>query len=221
MGNRIRIAPSILSAKLERLGEEIAEVEAAGADWIHVDVMDGQFVPPITYGATIVRAARRVTKLPLDVHLMVRTPENQVRDFAESGADIITVHVEASLHLQATLAQVRSLGVKAGVVLSPHTPETALEYVLDDVDLVLVMSVNPGYGGQRFLDAQLPKLERIAERREQRGLDFLLEIDGGINLDTARKAISAGAEVLVAGTAIFGEEDRARALAQLRKAAAG
>lgn len=221
MKRPIRIAPSILSASLEKLGDEITDVEAAGADWIHIDVMDGQFVPPITFGPNIVRAARRVTNLPLDVHLMIDNPEAQLEEFANSGATTITVHVEASVHLQLTLSKIRELGCQAGVVLNPHTPESSLDYVLDQVDLVLVMTVNPGFGGQKFIESQLGKLERIAERRTQCGLDFLLEVDGGINPDTAGRVVSAGADVLVAGTAVFDEVDRAAAIAELRKAAAG
>ncbi len=221
MKRPIRIAPSILSARLETLGDEIADVAAGGADWIHIDVMDGRFVPPITFGPNVVRAARRVTSLPLDVHLMIENPDAQLDEFAESGATTITVHVETSVHLQRTLTQIRKLGCQAGVVLNPHTPESSLDYILHEVDLVLVMSVNPGFGGQTFIESQLTKLESIAERRAKRGLDFLLEVDGGINHDTAKRAAAAGADVLVAGTAVFDEPDRAAAISRLREAASG
>lgn len=213
------LAPSILSADLSRLGEEIREVEAAGADWVHVDVMDGRFVPNITLGPLMVEAARRVTTLPLDVHLMIVEPERYVEAFAAAGADVISVHVEASPHLQRTLATIRGLGKKAGVVLNPHTPESALDYVLEDVDLILVMSVNPGFGGQRFLTSSLRKLEALRERIEKSGSDIRLEVDGGVAPDTAEAVVRAGADVLVAGSAVFGAADRKRALRTLRDAA--
>ncbi|MBX3129742.1 MAG: ribulose-phosphate 3-epimerase [Polyangiaceae bacterium] len=213
------LAPSILSADLSRLGEEIRDVEAAGADWVHVDVMDGRFVPNITLGPLMVEAARRVTTLPLDVHLMIVEPERYVEAFAAAGADVISVHVEASPHLQRTLATIRGLGKKAGVVLNPHTPESALDYVLEDVDLILVMSVNPGFGGQRFLTSSLRKLEALRERIEKSGSDIRLEVDGGVAPDTAEAVVRAGADVLVAGSAVFGASDRRRALRTLRDAA--
>jgi ribulose-phosphate 3-epimerase len=213
------IAPSLLSADLTRLGAEIEAVERAGADWVHVDVMDGSFVPNITFGPNVVQAARRVTQLPLDVHLMIREPERHLESFAAAGADIITVHVEACVHLQRTLARIRELGKRAGVVLNPHTSETALEYVWQDLDLVLVMSVNPGFGGQSFLPSQLAKLERIAVRIAQLGAEIELEVDGGVAVNTCRQVCDAGATVLVAGTAVFGQADRAAAIAALRNAA--
>lgn len=213
------LAPSILSADLSRLGEEIRDVEAAGADWVHVDVMDGRFVPNITLGPLMVEAARRVTTLPLDVHLMIVEPERYVEAFAAAGADVISVHVEASPHLQRTLATIRGLGKKAGVVLNPHTPESALDYVLEDVDLILVMSVNPGFGGQRFLTSSLRKLEALRERIQKSGSDIRLEVDGGVAPDTAEAVVRAGADVLVAGSAVFGAADRQHALRTLRDAA--
>lgn len=194
-------------------------MEAAGADWVHVDVMDGRFVPNITLGPLMVEAARRVTTLPLDVHLMIVEPERYVEAFAAAGADVISVHVEASPHLQRTLATIRGLGKKAGVVLNPHTPESALDYVLEDVDLILVMSVNPGFGGQRFLTSSLRKLEALRERIEKSGSDIRLEVDGGVAPDTAEAVVRAGADVLVAGSAVFGAADRKRALRTLRDAA--
>jgi len=219
MGNAVRIAPSILSADLGRLAEEIRDAEAAGADWIHVDVMDGRFVPNITLGPIIVAAARRATRLPLDVHLMIVEPERYVDAFAEAGADVISVHVEASVHLQRTLSRIRALGKRAGVVLNPHTPETAVDYVLEDLDLVLVMSVNPGFGGQSFIEAVLPKIAALRKKIDAAGLAIDVEVDGGVAVETARRVADAGARVLVAGNAVFGKADRAAAIAELRRAA--
>jgi len=219
MTRSVRIAPSILAADLGRLADEIRDAEAGGADWIHVDVMDGRFVPNITLGPIIVAAARRATRLPLDVHLMIVEPERYVDAFAQAGADVISVHEEASIHLQRTLSHIRALGKRAGVVLNPHTPETALEYVLDDVDLILVMSVNPGFGGQSFLPPALTKLSAIRKMIDARGLPIDLEVDGGVAPDTARRVVEAGARVLVAGSAVFGKPDRARAIAEIRSAA--
>jgi ribulose-phosphate 3-epimerase len=219
MTRSVRIAPSILSADLGRLAEEIRDAEAAGADWIHVDVMDGRFVPNITLGPVIVGAARRATRLPLDVHLMIVEPERYLDAFAEAGADVISIHEEACVHLQRTLAQIRHLGKRAGVVLNPHTPETALEYVLEDVDLILVMSVNPGFGGQSFLPSALSKLRALRKMIDARGLSIDLEVDGGVSPETARSVVEAGARVLVAGSAVFGKPDRRRAIAEIRSAA--
>ena len=218
MSQAVRIAPSILSADLGRLSEEVREVEAAGADWVHVDVMDGRFVPNITLGPIVVGAVRRATKLPVDVHLMIVEPERYVEAFAEAGADVISVHVEASTHLQRTLARIRALGKRAGVVLNPHTPEGAVDYVLGDADLVLVMTVNPGFGGQSFLPSMLPKIEALRARIDRAGLAVDLEVDGGVAPDTIRRAVDAGATVLVAGNTVFGRPDRARAIAELRRA---
>jgi ribulose-phosphate 3-epimerase len=219
MSNGVRIAPSILSADLGRLADEIRDAEAGGADWIHVDVMDGRFVPNITLGPVVVAAARRATRLPLDVHLMIVEPERYIEAFAEAGADVLSVHEEACVHLQRTLSQIRSLKKRAGVVLNPHTPESALDYVLDDVDLILVMSVNPGFGGQSFLPSVLPKLAALRKKIDARGLSIDLEVDGGIAPGTARRVVEAGARVLVAGNAVFGKPDRAKAISELRAAA--
>jgi ribulose-phosphate 3-epimerase len=219
MSSAVRIAPSILSADLGRLADEIHDAEVGGADWIHVDVMDGRFVPNITLGPIVVAAARRATKLPLDVHLMIVEPERYLEDFAEAGADVISVHEEASVHLQRTLSKIRSLGKRAGVVLNPHTPEDTLDYVLEDADVVLVMSVNPGFGGQSFLPSQLRKLRALRQKIDARGLSTDLEVDGGISPSTARQVVEAGARVLVAGNAVFGKPDRARAIADIRAAA--
>lgn len=216
MASSIRVAPSILSADLGRLAEEVREVEAAGADWIHVDVMDGQFVPNMTFGPGIVGAVRRATSLPIDVHLMVVEPERIADAFADAGADSITVHLEASTHLQRTLDHLRKLGKRAGVALNPHTPEDSLRYVLGDVDLVLVMTVNPGYGAQAFLPATLAKIERVRAMIDASGHAIDLEVDGGIAPATAGRVVEAGARVLVAGNAVFGQSDRRAAMNALR-----
>ena len=197
------IAPSILSADFARLGEEVRAIDEAGADWIHIDVMDGHFVPNLTIGPGVVKALRPHTQKPFDVHLMISPVDPFLDAFAEAGADIITVHPEAGPHLHRTIQRVKSLGKKAGVSLNPATPADALDYVLDQLDLVLVMSVNPGFGGQKFISSQLQKIGAIANTIGQRGLDIRLEVDGGIDPETARQALDAGANVLVAGTAAF------------------
>ena len=197
------ISPSILSADFAKLGEEVRAIDEAGADWIHVDVMDGHFVPNLTIGPGVVKALRPHSNKPFDVHLMISPVDPFLDAFAEAGADIITVHPEAGPHLHRTVQRVKALGKKAGVSLNPATPVDALDYVLDDLDLVLVMSVNPGFGGQKFILSQLRKIEAIAAMIRQRGLDVELEVDGGIDPETARLAVDAGATVLVAGTAAF------------------
>ncbi len=215
---RIRIAPSILAADFAALGEAVREAEAAGADLIHVDVMDGRFVPNLTIGPPVVAALRRVTRLPLDVHLMIVEPERYLRAFAEAGATILTVHPEATIHLHRTLTQIRSLGVQAGVALNPSTSEESLRYVLEELDLVLVMSVNPGFGGQSFIPAVLPKIGRVRAMLDGAGLqEVSVAVDGGITPQTAPRVIRAGADLLVAGSAIFrAEVGVAEAIRRLR-----
>lgn len=212
----VKIAPSILSADFAKLGEEIKSVETGGADMIHVDVMDGHFVPNITIGPLIVEAIRPVTKLPLDVHLMIENPDQYIEAFAKAGADYITVHVEACPHLHRTIHHIKSFGVKAGVVLNPATPVDTIQHIIEDVDLVLLMSVNPGFGGQKFIPAVLPKITQLKEMIDEKGLDVEIEIDGGVNEETARLCVEAGATILVAGSAVYNKTDRAQAISFLR-----
>ena len=200
---RVKLSPSILSADFARLGEQVAEAAEAGADYVHVDVMDGHFVPPVTVGAQMVEALRSCTELPLDVHLMIESPERQIDRFASAGADIITVHVEATTHLHRAIQQIKGLGKKAGVSLNPATPVGALDEILPCVDVVLVMTVNPGFGGQAFIGEMTDKIARVRAELDGRGLDAELEVDGGISATTAPLAVRAGATVLVAGAAVF------------------
>jgi len=218
MSTPVRVAPSILSADFARLGEEVRAVEAAGADWIHVDVMDGHFVPNITIGPSVVRALRPHAKIPFDVHLMISPVDPYIEAFAEAGADGITVHTEAGPHIHRTLQLIRSHGKRPGVVINPGTPIDAIDNVLDLVDLVLIMTVNPGFGGQSFIESQLEKIEAAAARIKKSGRAIALEVDGGITHDTAKRAIAAGADVLVAGTAVFkdGPAQYASNIARLR-----
>jgi len=212
----IKISPSILSADFSKLGEEIQNIAKAGADYIHIDVMDGAFVPNITLGNEVVKNLRKNCALPFDVHLMINNPDNHIKAFADAGSDIITIHAEASIHLDRSIQLIKSFGKKAGVSIVPSTHESALDYVLEDLDLILVMTVNPGFGGQKFSHSQLKKIENIRKKIEKSGKKIELEVDGGINEETYNLAVSAGADVLVSGSYIFGSKDYAQAIAKLR-----
>lgn len=216
----IKISPSILSADFSRLGEDVQAVDRAGADYIHIDVMDGHFVPNITIGPLVVEALRKVTAKPLDVHLMIENPDLYIADFARAGADIITVHQEAVPHLHRTVQLIKSLGKKAGVSLNPATPVETLDVILDELDLVLIMSVNPGFGGQSFIPSALDKIRALRQRITERGLSTELEVDGGVKIDNIREVVAAGADVLVAGSAVFNTENYAATMTALRENAA-
>lgn len=219
MGNQIKLAPSILSADFARLGEQIAEVAKAGADYIHIDVMDGHFVPNITIGAPVVASIRPLTSLPLDVHLMIEHPERYISDFAKSGADIITIHVEVCPHLHRTIQSIKELQVKAGVSLNPATPLSSIEEIMHYVDLILIMSVNPGFGGQSFIPATLPKIANARKMLDDKKLNAELEVDGGVTVDNTLSIVKAGATVLVAGNSIFrAKEGIDQALQKIRDA---
>ncbi|MGE8034170.1 ribulose-phosphate 3-epimerase [Lysinibacillus sp. KCTC 33748] len=211
----IQIAPSILAASFAKLGEEVKEVEKAGAQLIHIDVMDGHFVPNISFGSIVLDAIRPLTDLPLDVHLMIENPDQYIEQFAKAGADYITVHVEACRHLHRTIQLIRSFGVKPGVVLNPHTPIESIQHILEDIDMVLFMTVNPGFGGQKFIHSVVPKIEALAAIIKERNLDIAIEIDGGINAETIVPCAKAGATIFVAGSAIYSKEDRTAALQEI------
>lgn len=217
----IKIAPSILAADFSKLADEVREVEAAGAELIHIDVMDGHFVPNITMGPIVVEALRPVTKLPLDVHLMISNPDAYIEQFAKAGADYITVHVEACPHLHRTLQLIKSFGIKSGVVLNPHTPIETIQHVLEEVDMVLFMTVNPGFGGQKFIHSVLPKVKQLSDVIRERNLPIDIEIDGGVNEETIIPCVEAGATILVAGSAVFSAPDRAEALQRIKLAGEG
>jgi ribulose-phosphate 3-epimerase len=218
----VKIAPSILSADFARLGEQVKEAEAAGADYIHIDCMDGHFVPNITVGPLVVEAVRGVTKLPLDVHLMIESPERYIARFAKAGADIITVHFEACTHLHRTVQEIEDFDVRAGVAINPATPISSIEEIIEYAHLLLIMTVNPGFGGQEFIKGMLPKIKRLREILDSRGLRLELEVDGGITPEIAPKVVSAGADVLVAGKAIFqAKEGIADSIRRIREACQG
>ena len=215
----IKIAPSILSADFARLGEEVQAVARAGADYIHVDVMDGHFVPNLTIGPLVVEAVRKVTDLPLDVHLMIEAPDRYIADFASAGADLITVHQEAVPHLHRTVQLIKSLGKRAGVSINPATPASTLDVILDELDLVLVMTVNPGFGGQGFIASGLAKIAALRREIDRRGLTVELEVDGGVKIANIGRIAAAGADVFVAGSAVFGSADYAATISELRRRA--
>ena len=222
MGNNFfkkKIAPSILSADFSRLDHEIEEIEKGGADWVHMDVMDGHFVPNITFGPMVVASVRKITKLPLDVHLMIENPDKYIEPFSKAGADIITIHIEASIHLNRTIQFIKDQGCKVGVSLNPATPLSTLDYVLPDVDMVLLMTVNPGFGGQKFIPSMLPKINRLHEIIIKKGVKVEIEVDGGINLNTIREASAAGANIFVAGNAVFSTEDYGKTIRELKRRA--
>jgi ribulose-phosphate 3-epimerase len=210
------IAPSILSADFSRLGDEVKSVERVGADWIHIDVMDGHFVPNITIGPLVVEAVKRVTDLPLDVHLMIENPGTYLEDFAKAGSTLMTVQAEACVHLHRTVQAIKALDVKAGVALNPATPLSAIEWILEDVDLVLIMSVNPGFGGQKFISQALQKIRELKAMIRAKNTSAIVEVDGGINQETIRAAAEAGVDVFVAGSAIFGSSDYGKTIRKLR-----
>lgn len=214
----IKIAPSILSANFAKLQEEVKEVEKAGADVIHIDVMDGHFVPNITMGPIVVEALRPATSLPLDVHLMIENPDLYIESFAKAGADWISVHVEACRHLHRTIQLIRSVGARPGVVLNPHTPIDSIQHILEDVDFVLLMTVNPGFGGQKFISSVVPKIKALSDLIKKRGLNVEIEIDGGINAETIVPCAKAGATIFVAGSAIYNKDNREQALKEIKNA---
>jgi ribulose-phosphate 3-epimerase len=216
MTNKIKISPSILSADFSNLQRDIEAITLAGADYIHIDVMDGNFVPPITIGSDVVKSLRPHSKLPFDVHLMIDNPDKHVESFAQAGADIITIHEESTTHLHRSISKIKSLGKKAGVSIVPSTNENVLDYVMDEIDLILIMTVNPGYGGQKFINSQLAKIRSCKQKIIESGRDIELQVDGGLNEETAKEAIKAGANVIVAGSYIFNSKNHKEAIDKLR-----
>ena len=213
----IKLAPSILSADFSKLGDELSMLEAAGADWAHIDVMDGNFVPNITLGAPVVSCLRKVSNLFFDVHLMIDNPEKHIGDFIKAGADMIVVHAESTVHLHRALQMIKSEGVMAGVALNPATPLSVLDHVIEDVDMVLIMSVNPGFGGQKFIEACYAKIGKLSKLKKERGLHFDIQVDGGVSLDNIEKVVSSGATVIVAGSAVFNAENPRWVINEMKK----
>ena len=212
-----KIAPSILSADFSKLGEEILAIEAAGADWIHIDVMDGHFVPNITIGPGPLKSLRKITKLPFDVHLMIENPDQYIDSFVAAGSDIITVHVEAVRHLHRTIAQIKEKGIKAGVSLNPATPLVQVEPILNDIDVLLIMTVNPGFGGQKFINSALPKIRKAREMVNSMAPDVVIEVDGGVTLDNIKSIAEAGADIIVAGASVFGSGNYGQTIKEMKK----
>jgi ribulose-phosphate 3-epimerase len=213
----IKVAPSLLAADFSKLGEEVVKVCNAGADYLHIDVMDGHFVPNISYGASVMKSLNNITTIPYDVHLMISDPDKYINDFVTEKTEFITVHQEACIHLDRTIREIKRLGVKSGVSINPGTPISVLKDVLEDVDLVLVMSVNPGFGGQKFIRKTLSKVDELYKIREEKGYTYKIEIDGGVNIDNAREIKDAGADILVAGSAVFNADDIAKRIKQLKE----
>ncbi len=214
----IKLAPSILSANFSNLSEEISKIEIGGADMVHLDIMDGHFVPNITFGMPVIKKLRKVTKLPFDVHLMIENPEKYIKDFAQAGADIITVHQESTVHLHRVIQQIKNFGIKAAVALNPSTPLTTIEYVLGDVDMVLIMTVNPGFGGQSLIRSMENKVRKLRKMIDEKGLDIDIQVDGGVKLDNLKEVVDWGANVIVAGSAVFGSDDVIEATKMFKKA---
>lgn len=212
-----KVAPSLLSADFADLKNEIKKVDDGGADYLHLDVMDGIYVPNISFGPPVIKKLRKITKLPFDVHLMIHKPERYIKDFVDAGADLITVHQEATIHLHRTIQEIKSFGIMAGVSLNPGTPLETIEYILEDIDLVLIMTVNPGFGGQSFIKSMKDKIKKLRKMIDEKGLDIIIQVDGGVKLDNAKEILQCGADVLVAGSEIFGSEDAEKTTREFKR----